>query len=149
MYQLNSVACSWSGKPLARTSAPGRAREARKPLSNPPGADLQRKQQPPLDRANRRLRAVGHAELGDDVLDMDLDGADAERQLAGDLAVGLAFDDQLEHLALARCQALRLPVARARALFAQALQRLRREIAVQHCLAAQHSPDGHEQLVAR
>src|SRR6266545_4437922 len=117
MYQLNSVAWRWSGKPLARTSAPGRAREARKPLSNPPGADLQRKQQPPLDRANRRLRAVGHAELGDDVLDMDLDGADAERQLAGDLAVGLAFDDQLEHLALARSSRRRCSACVARSPF--------------------------------
>src|SRR5215217_3131921 len=64
-------------------------------------------EQAELDGPDGRLGAVGDAELGDDVLDVHLDGAHADDEALGYLAVGLALGEQTQHLVLARREALR------------------------------------------
>ena len=48
-------------------------------------------------RAGDHLGAVGHAELPQDLLDVALDRVRRDDQPAGDLLVGGAVDDQVEH----------------------------------------------------
>src|SRR3954464_14121228 len=55
-----------------------------------------------LVREDHRLEAVAHSELRQHVLDVRLHRRGLDRQLIGDLGVGQAAGDQLEHLALAR-----------------------------------------------
>ena len=102
-----------------------------------------RVQQPAFDRAHGGLRAIGYAQLGDNMLDMDLDRANAERELLRDLAIGVPLDNLLEHFTLARRQPLRRQADRlAIACSRQALERARRDLAAQHRFAAQHPPNG-------
>src|SRR3989440_12375197 len=72
------------------------------------------RQQTELDRAHGRLRAIRDAQLGDDVLDVYLDGAHADPQRARNLAVGLSLRQKLRHHYLAWGQPLlgRLRLAR-------------------------------------
>lgn len=48
--------------------------------------------------------AGANAEFREDAGDVALDGADADEEGVGDLAVGLAGNEQLQDLLLARCQ---------------------------------------------
>src|SRR4029077_14979480 len=48
--------------------------------------------------------AAGHADLAVDVLDVTLDGAYAEHELGGDRVVRSSLREEVDDLALARCQ---------------------------------------------
>src|SRR5262249_41249927 len=56
----------------------------------------------------RRLDAVGGADLGEDVIDVTIDGVQADHQRRGDLRVGAAGGEQPQYLYLARAQSVRV-----------------------------------------
>src|SRR5687767_7306850 len=60
--------------------------------------------EPLADRVADELDPVAHAELGEDVRAMALDGLLADDQQLGDLARRVRLRDELEHLGLARGQ---------------------------------------------
>src|SRR5205085_12245763 len=70
-------------------------------LASAPGTFGHVAQQSSCEGMNGRLRPRLHAELVEDVLDVRLDGLLAEVQLAGDLLVGLALGELVEHIKLA------------------------------------------------
>src|SRR5262245_28042264 len=53
---------------------------------------------PALDADHRRMCPVVGSELGEDVLDPALHGVFSDRQLIGDLLVGIASGNQTEHV---------------------------------------------------
>ena len=57
-------------------------------------------------RPDRRLGAAAHVELGEDVVDMLLGGADADDERLGDRAVRGATRQQPQHLQFTRGQRL-------------------------------------------
>ena len=57
-------------------------------------------------RAHGGLGAVGYPEFGDYVLDVDLDGSAADREVPGDLGVRLALAEEREDLDLPRRKGL-------------------------------------------
>ena len=69
-----------------------------------------------LNREQRRLGAVGHAELGQQVPDVGLDRLLGDAELQRDPLVGVPERDQLQDLALATGQVLDAVAARRRAL---------------------------------
>ena len=56
--------------------------------------------------ADEGLGAALHSKLAEEVVNVFLDGAEADHELAGDLAVGGAGSDKLQHLQLAIGQRL-------------------------------------------
>lgn len=56
-------------------------------------------------RVGGRSRSRLHTELAEDVRDMPHDSVMADEQVRRDLAIGLALDDQAQHVQFARCQA--------------------------------------------
>ncbi len=62
---------------------------------------LRRLDQPHADRLDDRLHLVGRAELGEDVVDVERDGALGDVELFADLAGGAAFAGPAQHLAFA------------------------------------------------
>jgi hypothetical protein len=66
------------------------------------GPGLKTEPGPECERAG--LAPVAHAELGEDVADVELDGAGADEELVGDLLVGEALAEQRQNFALARGQ---------------------------------------------
>ena len=60
------------------------------------------RQQAVLPRVGGREPSAGHAELGVDVGNVAFDGADAQYQLLGDLAVGVMAGHEREHLTFSK-----------------------------------------------
>src|SRR5437763_4230313 len=63
-----------------------------------------RSNEPELDRAHRRLGAIGDAKFGDNLADVELDRAHADVERAGNRAVGLSLRHQPQHRLLTRGQ---------------------------------------------
>src|SRR6185503_3615139 len=74
-------------------------------LPSGPGTCRDRLGEAETDRHGRSLHPTGHAELGEDVADVDAHGLLADEQALADLAVRPAFGDQGQDLALAPGQA--------------------------------------------
>ena len=73
-----------------------------------PGARSRLVQEPAAVGDGGGLAAAGHAELGQDVGDVDAGGPGADEQRLGDLGVRAAVGDQGEHLAFAGGQLVRV-----------------------------------------
>src|ERR1044071_6516228 len=65
--------------------------------------------EPVADRPAGELDAVAHAELGEDVLAVAVDGPWADVEDPADLLAGVRLGDQLRHLLLAVRQRARVP----------------------------------------
>src|SRR4029079_15534296 len=87
-----------SQKPVASTLVPENRKpktENRKPKSLP---------QAVTNGPDRGTSSGVGAELGEDVLDVLVDGAAAEEEGIGDLLIGPVLREQAQHLGVARCQ---------------------------------------------
>src|SRR5260221_6783887 len=95
---------------------------------------------------DRRLRAVRHLQLAQDVVDMALDCALADDQPLGNLGIGQPIGNQAQHLTLALAQC---GIEQARLLrgAVQLLHQPRRDMGMQYRLAPGRLPNGLRQLL--
>ena len=99
-------------------------------------------EQAQFDSSDSSLCPVGDTELSEDVLDMDFDRTHTDRQLLGDLRVGLPLDEQAQHLVFTFGELLREQFLSRGRFTVQVSKQADHDFTVQERFSPQDAPNG-------